>query len=288
MISEQIILDTLDHSNDGYYCDFIPLNHPYSYLIDTRLNLFRNDEEWAIAAEILGYNPRGGWIDLLVFYYGNCLINLEQYNNRNTNYYTVYPIDEISFREAAPDELLGPNATSLLVRGTPLTLSHDKAEYKRAGIELAEFEPNRISMEEVGRLLITQNQSAFRATDEELYKSIPSRLKKIMVLDEWYHKDFTVGPPKTLSKENVAGAFELNQKNGNLHGMSLEVLTATIRAQEEHMNKFDREQWKTARPSSYETWQQLAKVLATGNTNNYRPTLSPNTHWSNWPESGSL
>ena len=76
---EQDILTALDHSNDGYYCHFIPLNHPYVYLKDTRLNLFCDGNSWAIAAEILSYPPRGGQIELQVFYYGNCLINLEQY-----------------------------------------------------------------------------------------------------------------------------------------------------------------------------------------------------------------
>jgi len=29
-------------------------------------------------------------------------------------------------------------------------------------------------------------------------------------------------------------------------------------------------------------------VLATADASRYRPTLTPNTHWSNWPDSGSL
>lgn len=288
MILEQHILDALDHSNDGYYCNFLPLNHPYTYLIDTRLNLFRSDEDWAIAAEILGYNPRGGRIELNIYYHGNCLVNLERYNNRNVNNYAVYPIDEESFRQAAPDELLNPAAQSLLVRGVQFELSHDKSEYERAGIELVEFEPDRISMEEMGRLLITQNQQVFRATDAELYKSIPQHLKMILVLDEWHHKDFNVEPQKIMSAEDVVATYNLNQQIGSLHGMTLADFTATIRTQEERMGQFEREEWETARPSSYETWQQIAKMLATGDTGYYQPKLEPNTHWSNWPESGSL
>ena len=288
MISEQQILNALDHSNDGYYCDFIPLNHPYSYLIDTRLNVFRSETEWAILAEILGYNPRGGRIELNIFYYGNCLINLEKYNNRDTNYYNAAPIDEDSFRAATADGLLNTEADILLVRETHLALSHNKGDYERAGIDLAELEPDRIGMEEVGRLLITQNQEAFRATDAELYKSIPKHLEKLLVLDQWCHKDFVVGPPKIMSDEDILRAYELNQSIGGLHGMSLEALTATVRVQEQRMGNFEREQWETARPSSYETWQQIAKVLATGDTSYYFPTLEPNTHWSNWPESGYL
>ncbi|MDX3226325.1 DUF7003 family protein [Streptomyces sp. ME19-01-6] len=39
-------------------------------------------------------------------------------------------------------------------------------------------------------------------------------------------------------------------------------------------------------PSESETYRQIAEVLATGDPARYRPTLKPNTHWSNWPESG--
>ena len=41
------------------------------------------------------------------------------------------------------------------------------------------------------------------------------------------------------------------------------------------------------RPSREETFQLIAKVLDTGNPHEYRPTQAPNTHWSNWPESGN-
>lgn len=43
-----------------------------------------------------------------------------------------------------------------------------------------------------------------------------------------------------------------------------------------------------AKPSTVETFQQLARVLVTGDLAEYRPSHRPNTHWSNWPESGSL
>jgi hypothetical protein len=42
------------------------------------------------------------------------------------------------------------------------------------------------------------------------------------------------------------------------------------------------------RPSNSPTFQQLAKVLVTGDVSHYRPTLEPNTHWENWPEGGTL
>jgi|SRR5580658_3071493 hypothetical protein len=42
------------------------------------------------------------------------------------------------------------------------------------------------------------------------------------------------------------------------------------------------------RPSGSETFQRLAQVLASGDAALYRPSRSPNTHWRNWPDGGSL
>jgi hypothetical protein len=42
------------------------------------------------------------------------------------------------------------------------------------------------------------------------------------------------------------------------------------------------------RPSGSETFQQLAEVIVTGDICRYQPTLSPNTHWRNWPDAGTL
>lgn len=41
-------------------------------------------------------------------------------------------------------------------------------------------------------------------------------------------------------------------------------------------------------PSESETYQLIAAVLESLDPTRYRPALAPNTHWSNWPDSGSL
>lgn len=45
---------------------------------------------------------------------------------------------------------------------------------------------------------------------------------------------------------------------------------------------------EACRPSGSQTFQQLAAVLVTGDISLYRPELSPNTHWANWPDGGTL
>lgn len=41
-------------------------------------------------------------------------------------------------------------------------------------------------------------------------------------------------------------------------------------------------------PSETETFRQLAKVLVTGDLSQYKVPEPPNTHWSNWPDGGTL
>ncbi|MEU4151217.1 hypothetical protein [Streptomyces sp. NPDC026659] len=41
-------------------------------------------------------------------------------------------------------------------------------------------------------------------------------------------------------------------------------------------------------PGDHETFRRIAEVLATGDPRHYRPTTPPNTHWSSWPDAGTL
>ncbi|MFJ3824089.1 DUF7003 family protein [Streptomyces nodosus] len=41
-------------------------------------------------------------------------------------------------------------------------------------------------------------------------------------------------------------------------------------------------------PSGHETFQMIAEVLDSGDPIRYRPTLLANTHWSHWPDAGTL
>lgn len=272
------ILDALDNCDKNSNFNFPNLEHPYVYLADCRLNLFRDDEgHWVIATEILGYHTRGaGWaVALDISYLGNCLRQPED-TDPKYNYYTVLPLDSDSFNDTIDIEALQPKATSWNVRGVEVPLSHDKTDYEVEGITLKEIEPGAIAGEEVLRFMVARNRPLFRATDNELYRWIPSTLKKILVLDEWHHKSFH----QTRSPfENPQFLLRFDQNNPVIAAMILEELKKS-----EHWNSV---QWEN-RPSTYETWQQIARVLATGDTTIYNPSLPSNTHWRNWPEGGSM
>jgi hypothetical protein len=277
MTTEEI-LSVLDNCHENLYNHFISLNHPYVYTIDGRVNIFRDDSgNWVIASEVLGYNPRGQGIELEITYFGNCLTNLPLHDGKPINNYSIFPVDLDQFGETVDIEYLKPDADYWMVRGVPVELSHVRNDYVNAGIELKEYEPGEINVEEAARLLILKHGDIFRATDEELYKPIPPNLKKILVLDEWYHKEFYLSwspfdDPEILKKFDLESVY----------------IQEMIKTEKEKNARQNREEWENNRPGSYETWQQIAKVIVTGDTSLYTPTLAPNSHWSNWPESGSM
>jgi hypothetical protein len=292
-LTEEEILYALDHSFANYHDQFVSLGQAYSYLIDTRLNVFRNtDGRWAIAVERLGYSPRGGSIELQIYYYGNCLTRLDSWNDQTLSSYVVLPVDGLSFEAAFGDHCLGPlmpDANFLTVRGEQLALSHNPQDYADAGINLLNSESGEISVEEAMRLIVPTARHLFRATEEDLRRSIPADLPKILALDEWFHKDSRVTESPTMSEEKLRQTYELNASfGGPVAEMEFDHFAASVREYQLTVETQNREAWENDRPSSYETWQQIARVIAANDPGLYRPTLSPNTHWSNWPESGSF
>jgi hypothetical protein len=279
MLTIPKILGTLDNCDEIEPFNFINLGHPYVYLIDSRINVFRNNsDKWAIVSEILGYNNRGcGYaVTLELRYFGNCLKNLDIENNKFLNYYNVLPVDWNNFNETIDNGVLKPDAKFWIVRGTQIALSHNKQDYIDAGIELKEYEPNKVTGEEVARCITPKHRNLFRATDDELYRSLPNDLDKILVIDEWYHKEFHQSK-SPFEKPEMLSRFDLN--NPSVKEMVDQELNKS--------REWNLEQWSN-RPSNYETWQQIAKVISTGDTSYYRPTLEPNSHWKNWPAGGAM
>ncbi|MFE5810997.1 DUF7003 family protein [Streptomyces sp. NPDC056491] len=45
--------------------------------------------------------------------------------------------------------------------------------------------------------------------------------------------------------------------------------------------------WDVA-PGRHETFRLIAEVLDSGDPSRYRPSAPPNTHWSHWPDAGTL
>jgi len=299
MLTETEILNVLDNYRNNYDPAFVELGHPYVFPIDSRINVFRNEnDQWALAIEVLGYCTRSEPIGLDITYYGNCLVNLKDSEGNQSNSYCVLPVDENSFNETVEFEQLKQDAAYWLVRGQKLKLSHFKKDYEDAAIELKEYEPGEIRVEEAARLLVVKYGELFRATDDELYRSIPKNMKKILVIDEWHHRDFFQESVNVVS--NLPFPVTTPEKLNEAFENQLEFFTEKNISKEEFVKLFDmtdydekinlanQKEWENNRPGSYETWQLIAKVLVTGDTSIYKPKLAPTSHWRNWPDAGSM
>jgi hypothetical protein len=288
MLSIEEILRTLDQASDGVYNQFPYLGDTLSYLADSRLNVFQNNEDqWAIVAERLGFSFRQDVIILEIYYFGNCLFNLESNNGQFLNKYTVYPVDTNAY--CGPDDLnhLEPGENYWSVRNQKIEISNNTNDYKKAGISLEQIEPGVIAVEEALRLLVVNHSDLLRATDEELYKSIPKQLNKILVLDEWYHKDYIQLAIPGLNEQQIQDAYNnlgeaAAKEVGNMNNLK-KLINRTLGL----YNSENTNQQLNNTPSSYETWQLLAEVIASGDISKYKPRKKPNSHWTYYPESGT-
>lgn len=100
----------------------------------------------------------------------------------------------------------------------------------------------------------------------------------------------------TLEEEDQINAFEFLRLLDHLYHDQLVATEEEIRARipQDLPKIMELEEWAHpdvitgTLPGSHETFIQIAKVLETGDLSHYSPTLKVNTHWSNWPDGGTL
>jgi hypothetical protein len=119
--TERDVLDYLDNCV-AYYpkCFFMDLEYPYFYSVNSRLSLFADDANWAIAFEESGYANRAFEIELALNFFGRDLRNLKlrgRYNEfaYNSQYFTLVAADALD--EVSQDfEKFSPPAARVKVR----------------------------------------------------------------------------------------------------------------------------------------------------------------------------
>lgn len=212
MITTSSVLGQFDLCADR--AAFPDLDNGYYYPVDARIHVFGDGTRWAMVAELLGYNPRGGNLIDVMHRFGNCLTRGEPgfgaFLDRVDNMAEIDPGGTEVHSGGAP----------VVVRGTALTVGAD------AGTPL----------QDVFRLLAPDNRRLLLADETELRADLPADLPVLLRLDEW-------NQPEDL--------------------------------------------WDTP-PGAHETFRMIAEVLHSSDPARYRPTLPPNTHWSHWPDAGTL
>jgi len=226
--TKEEILQALD--NTTTYNFFLDLEHGYFHTAGSRINLYADENRWAIVFEKNGFGNRSGRAEIELNYFGNCLMNLSKTGldgiyTSNAKYLTLITGEE--FEKIEGDfELVSKDATVVTVRDKELSIEQDIDKYKARGIEIQDFDnpDNLIDYQSLVRYLSEENSDVLRATDEELRTSIPTDLPFLMKIDKWHHKSYSeYGGDKPSSYETFNLIADiLVSKNVNIWEPSLE------------------------------------------------------------------
>lgn len=258
--TQKDILDNLEAVDLEKYHFFIDLEHPYFFTAGSRLTLYADEKRWAIVFEKSGYANRGGRGDIELFYFGNCLENLQSQGDPIgvTSNMQVFPLidnDEMERIQDGNFELVGKNIKQVKVRDTMLNIEHDKSVYTKKDITDSIYDQdnpeNLVDIPSLIRYLDEQHPELFRATDKELRTCLPNDLPLIMRIDSWHHEAYDVF-------RDYTGPSQYTHKI---------------------MGK---------KPSDYETYKMIADILVSKDTTKWNPTLKPNNNWRNWRKGGHM
>ncbi|MEV7217729.1 hypothetical protein AB0O31_32125 [Kitasatospora cineracea] len=155
------ILGQFDRCADR--AEFPDLDNGYYYPVDGRLHLFADDGRWAMVAELLGYNPRGGNLIDVLHRFGNCLTD-----------------DDPGFGAFLPrvDNMaeLDPDGEECYHGGVPVVVR---------GVALPVNAPAGIPLQDAFRLLVPAHRELLLADGPELRAGLPDDLPELLRIEEW-------------------------------------------------------------------------------------------------------
>jgi hypothetical protein len=282
------ILDALDYapSKPGARPRFPQFDEAYIYPVDARLTAYRDDHDWAIVIERLGFNPRGvghGGIRVDLYWYGTGATgDHDRYGFRQ---------ESINVTSDGPD---GPtfenlqdvraDVRSIRIRGVVVPVDTRPEFYAPRGVDL------EVMSESHAADLLRSYDRRQRAFEKH-----PSPRPRRPDARERYAEELRRQVENYRGQTHFEGHHLLR---GLLpeHRQALLATDAERRARlREGLPQFlQLDQWyhpdifSHEFPSETETFVQLADALATGDAARYHPTVPPNTHWRNWPDGGNL
>jgi len=257
--TEQNILDELDlvFKNTAHKIDentylnyfFNDLENGYLNIASSKIHLFADNTNWAVVFENVGYHNRAGEAHIELIYIGNC-INYER------------------------NEAKGRTDLSNYFRIPIIKSSEFQRIENDIGTEMERFElinPNAKSILVRDFEIIIEHNKAEYST--KLIKFRDFENSKQLIGFEDLVRYLVVTEPQLMSAtdEEIRANFSLNVPK---------LMTITSFHQK---SIYEPENL----PSSYETYQLIAKILTSKNIWDWKPTIAPNNHWSNWV-SGNL
>jgi len=237
------------NKGDIKYNFILDLEHGYCVTASSRIHLYADKNRWAIVLEKSGYQNRGGDAEIELNYFGNCInCPVDKYPERN---------------------YISNSHNIVLISGDEYERIRNKE-----GSDMEQFELISPSANEVvvqgGKIKIEHDSSKY------IHFGISPRNfdnpKHLIGFDDLVRYLNETNPTVISARENeikehIPADIPKLMTVGNFH--------------------FESIYRHPALPSSQETYQLLAKILAARDPSLWKPTLKPNNHWSNWT-SGNL
>ena len=271
------VLDELDDDARREPAFFPDFDHGYNYHVDQRLSAYGDGARWVVVIEQLSVNPRSGafaGINTTLYYHGNA-VELEPQPGWGDK--AVHSLSVVEDGPGGPlfkegdFERIDLKAADVRIRGQVVPIRTDANYYWARNIEVESITHKQIDqmIADARHLLPPEHAEAQVKSFEEMR----GRVGKFE-LDTWHLARGLVPEHRDLLL-----ATEAERRKGVPSGLPL-----LLQVDEwDHPRLMEQEL-----PSSCESFKMLARVLAKRDPGEYRPTEPPNTHWSNWPQSGSL
>ena len=232
-------------------CDaftFPMLDNGYVYLAATRLSLYRSKTDWAMVIEVFGFSPRAGLPDT-----------------------SIQTFASLPHDRDPPEKYVSRQAYERYLANNP---NNDF----RSIFPIGE-----------GPWQDAENEELVAEAAREV--AVRDRVMRLPSAAEYAHHGIE------LEQAPRVQVFELCRFLADV--ARDEVLASPQERRVSVLPEMDQllqlEEWRHPnvvneedRPSGSETFQQLARVLATGDVKLYRPSQPPNIHWRHWPDGGRL
>jgi hypothetical protein len=227
---------------------FPMLDNGYVYLAASRLSLYASPDDWALVFEIFGFSPRAGIPDLMVTAFTGSPVHTQT----EADYVSAEAYQNyLRFHANFEQTVLYPIDDESWI---------DDEDGERVSAS-ASFLPLR---------------------GKPVPVPAPSDYASAGIVLQQPPRPFVFELTRALAfRDRDAVLATEDERRTNLQPDLQRIL---LLDDWHHPNVVDLE----ALPSGTETFRQLAEVAASGDTTHYRPSEPPNTHWSNWPDGGTL
>ncbi len=246
--SELNILNDLDNIEKNPFKFFPDYNNGYFYTSGNRINLFADIDRWAIVFEQTGYDNRNLDVEIILLYYGNCLKNQDF---------------------AGLDNKFKTNIKYFTL------ISEQQLNSIESDFELVSLETKLLTLRGM-KLKIEQNiddyvNNNILSINSNYLSELIDVMSFIRLLDNKYPNFF-------------------RSNNNELMTCLPNDLPKIMTIDKWYHKEFNVLVNKSMgdKPSTYETFQQIAQVLVSEDTTLFKSPKHPNNDWRNWPDAGGL